>query len=150
MQHPGSIVYRKDLPNGGVPFTGQAAVSQELKRQILEIDKDLELHASGRRVFMYRRTRSSGSISPMDRLVEQFELKWPPGGWLVRCLQECDQWNKYKTPERATKKQVQLYSEADARRAARYDAVIREMSEQAGRDVAKFYGRGHRTVQLGG
>jgi hypothetical protein len=153
-----SICLRRDIPDGSKPFTGLASVSKTLKQRILDIDRNLELHAFhpvGKKpyVVMFMAKKES-VLRPTDRLVEQFELYKDavpalPGDWLIDCLNECDMWKRLKTPEKATKKQVELYSQADQRRAEKYQKQITEASQYTARQVSRYVGRGRKHFTLG-
>lgn len=146
-------LYRYEFPLGGKPFEGLASVTEELKQRILDIDKRLELHEwpnSEDKVVCYLSKGQGGIHSPGDLLVEQFPLylygkATLPGDWLIDCLRQCDQWEKYKSREKATREQVKLYSEADVRRAEKYEQQISELSRNAARDVVRYgvHGKKH-------
>lgn len=102
--------HRALMNNGGIPFQGNAAIPGELLKAILDIDDKIELHDLDGRVHCYRCIRKRNGSD--DILVHQFQLKYPPGSWLITCLQECDMWKKHKTIEKATQAQINQYGQA--------------------------------------
>lgn len=121
------------MQNGGTPWTGSAAISDDLKRRILEIDDRLELHHIGALVHCYRVTAAA-------ILVHQFVLKWPPGDWLIDCLRCCDQW-KRSTPAVAAKKQLKLYKSPNDVAVAVAEAKMREIHEAVRPEFNKYVDR---------
>lgn len=138
---------RSAFPNGGLPFTGKASISEDLKRSILDIESRLELHQFGEHVIAYMRNRKQDNYSNDDVLHFQFILKYPPGDWLIACLRECDQWAK--SPDDGVEKQLKLYDNNDLRREEIRQKEMSDMREQMRSDLYTYYGRDRKSVTFG-
>lgn len=101
---PVTYTFRCKLPDGGIPFTGPAAISNDLAILLRDQDPALELiynrHAN--RIEAYR-VKSRGAAPSGDQLVHQFTLKNKPGPWLIVYLRENDLWRRFGSSEKATK-----------------------------------------------
>lgn len=140
---------RGKFENGGLAFTGQASITDDLKKRILEIDDKLELHDIGKGVHMYR-ILSYGAAKSDDVLFHQFQLKWPPGEWIIRCLHECDTWRKHGSGKRAAKAILrEIENEEEAYERER-NLRTSELSTQLAKDLLTYGVRGKKSVYFGG
>lgn len=90
---PRTYVYRAQLPDGGVAFTGPAHLSSDMMLLLRAQDPELELihNRHSNRIEAYR-IKKRGACKGEDFLVHQFTLKNKPGPWLIVYLKENDFW----------------------------------------------------------
>jgi hypothetical protein len=139
---------RRNLFGGGQPFTGLASIPKDLLDRVLQIDHTLELIQIGGTVHCYRRTKPAVTTSD-DILVHQFQLKYPPGEWLIECLHTCDTWKRFGSREKASREVMKMFK--DPGEVAERDAMLRvsEISESLAPEITRRVDRGYKVFGPG-
>lgn len=142
-------VYRAKLPHGGMAFDGHASIPDSLYFKLRQMDKDLELHAFPDGTVHAYRVKGYAATPNDDLLVHQFMLKWPPGSWLIDCLNQCDTWKQYGVGDKAVDKQLDEHEDIStfAERQARLKTS--EISQAMAPEIIRKIERKRELVHLG-
>jgi len=142
-------IHRGQMPHGGIAFSGRASISKNLAHRLNSMDSCFELHHLGdHRVHAYR-VKSYGVTPSGDFLTHQFVLKYPPGEWLIECLQECDAWKKYGDPRKAAKGLLESCEDAGEVHERNTRLRVSEITESLAPELISRIVRGRRVVHLG-